>query len=90
MDVFLPMIIQQGGFYTASITSPQNAAVSLDNLHFMSNRLTLTAFRKFRVKSWRYYEIERQLNRISSVAEVDLHEILNRRYSLRHLLLLLW
>lgn len=90
LDVFLPMIIQQGGFYTASITSPQNAAVSLDNLHFMSNRLTLTAFRKFRVKSWRYYEIERQLNRISSVAEVDLHEILNRRYSLRHLLLLLW
>lgn len=95
IDYFFPMLIQQCGYYSASVTNAKNAAIALDNFHYMQHRMLPRLFKRYGFKTWSYVQMEQKLmslpigeeGRVTSNENID--SILNRRFALRHLLLLL-
>lgn len=92
-EYLLPMIAQEYGYYTASVSSERNASLALDNHVFMQNYYVENMRKRSNCSSFRFYDSVRiasaPRNNSRPAPPANIQTLLNQKIGLRYILLLL-
>lgn len=92
LEYMLPMIAQEYGYYTASVSSVRNASLALDNHVFMQHYFVENMRKRSNCSTFRFYDAVRTATaprNSRQAAPANVQALLNQKIGLRYLLLLL-
>lgn len=89
INYLVPIIFQEYGYYTASVTTEQIAVRMLDNHTFMQRQL-IAKMKQYGCSGHRFYEILQFTAQLrNKVNRTDIKQLLSTKIALRHLILLI-
>ncbi|MGN0432258.1 MAG: rhamnan synthesis F family protein [Lachnospiraceae bacterium] len=93
-DFFLPMYIQQAGYYVATLLPAETAAVDISQQHYMKHKLIDSIEKKNGHAFWRFWDLLNDINkRDVETRTIYVHskrdEVLNTHFSFREILSLI-